>query len=364
MFLKKFQFASQVVGTVTLLVLALYGLMGHPPSSAAASAAEIVPVEMSISENAPSAQWGDSTVPLVMDYKGYVRGAEGQSLSGYYTITFRLDGEVIASEALWSETHEDVTVRDGYFSVLLGNNSAMPADLFKNQPDRFIGVTIDPYDEMVPRQRVASVPYAMHSDHASEADHAIEADRLNGLNAGELVPAGLVMAYAGELPPAGWVVCDGSEVSRTDYPELFAAIGTAHGEGDGTTTFNLPDYRGLFLRGVDAGAGRDSDVDARTAPNTGGNTGDAVGSVQDDQLQSHKHEDAGHAHGYTSQTHHDRDGSGWGSGSANDSWSGYATGAGHANLGDPVDSETGGGEARHGVETRPKNASVIWIIKD
>lgn len=57
--------------------------------------------------------------------------------------------------------------------------------------------------------------------------------------------------------PSGWLICDGSAVSRSTYADLFLAIGTAYGSGDGTTTFNIPDYRGRFMRGFDAGAGRD-----------------------------------------------------------------------------------------------------------
>lgn len=64
------------------------------------------------------------------------------------------------------------------------------------------------------------------------------------------VPAGCVMAFAGGgAAPSGWFICDGHEVSRAAYPALFAAIGVTYGSGDGSTTFNLPDFRGRFLRG-------------------------------------------------------------------------------------------------------------------
>lgn len=81
--------------------------------------------------------------------------------------------------------------------------------------------------------------------------------------------------------PTGWLFCDGSAVSRTVYAELFTAIGVSSGEGDGQTTFNLPDYRGRFLRGVDDSSGHDPDADQRHAENVGGNIGDRVGSAQD-----------------------------------------------------------------------------------
>jgi microcystin-dependent protein len=55
-------------------------------------------------------------------------------------------------------------------------------------------------------------------------------------------PIGATTTYGGTTLPAGWLVCDGSAVSRTDYQALFNVIGTTYGEGDGSTTFNLPDY--------------------------------------------------------------------------------------------------------------------------
>jgi len=58
------------------------------------------------------------------------------------------------------------------------------------------------------------------------------------------VPAGCIMAYAGATAPDGWLPCRGQAVSRTAYVDLFVAIGTAYGPGDGATSFNLPDLRG------------------------------------------------------------------------------------------------------------------------
>lgn len=87
--------------------------------------------------------------------------------------------------------------------------------------------------------------------------------------------AGRVGYFATGTPPAGWLRANGALVSRAAYAELFAAIGTTHGEGDGTTTFQLPDLRGEFLRGLDDARG----VDA----------GRAIGSWQADGFRSHKH---------------------------------------------------------------------------
>jgi len=63
------------------------------------------------------------------------------------------------------------------------------------------------------------------------------------------IPSGAVMPFAKTTAPSGWIVCDGAAVSRTTYANLFAAIGTLYGTGNNSTTFNLPDLRGYFVRG-------------------------------------------------------------------------------------------------------------------
>ncbi len=62
------------------------------------------------------------------------------------------------------------------------------------------------------------------------------------------LPSGMVLYFANSTAPTGWLQCDGSAVSRTTYANLYAAIGTVYGAGDGSTTFNLPDTRGQFIR--------------------------------------------------------------------------------------------------------------------
>lgn len=99
----------------------------------------------------------------------------------------------------------------------------------------------------------------------------------------DVFPAGIVLPYAGSTAPAGWLLCDGTSYIRNDYLRLFNAIGTAHGSLAGNA-FNVPDYRGRFLRGTDnmgsGAAGRDPNTATRTVANVGGNTGNNVGSVQ------------------------------------------------------------------------------------
>lgn len=99
---------------------------------------------------------------------------------------------------------------------------------------------------------------------------------------------GSIVPFGGGSVPAGFLLCDGSSLSRTTYARLFAVIGSAFGSANGSS-FNIPDFRGRFLRGVDGGIARDPDRASRTAMNTGGNSGDNVGSIQADELKYHNH---------------------------------------------------------------------------
>lgn len=64
-------------------------------------------------------------------------------------------------------------------------------------------------------------------------------------------PPGVVNIYAGATAPTGWLICDGSAVSRNTYANLFLVIGTTYGDGDGSTTFNLPNLKGRIPVGYD-----------------------------------------------------------------------------------------------------------------
>lgn len=71
-------------------------------------------------------------------------------------------------------------------------------------------------------------------------------------------PIGSIVWYPVNSTPTGFVKCNGAAISRSTYSALFAVVGTAYGSGDGSSTFNVPDFRGEFFRGWDNGRGADS----------------------------------------------------------------------------------------------------------
>jgi microcystin-dependent protein len=116
---------------------------------------------------------------------------------------------------------------------------------------------------------------------------------------GSTFPAGIMFPYGGASAPSGWLLCDGSAVSRATYSDLFTAISTTFGVGDGTTTFNLPDTARKVLVGA-GGTG------TATLANTVGATGGAeTHTLTTAELSTHSHgvTDSGHSHGVTDSGH-------------------------------------------------------------
>jgi hypothetical protein len=154
-------------------------------------------------------------------------------------------------------------------------------------------------------------------------------------------PVGSSIIMNSETVPAGYLEEDGSAISRTTYAALFAAIGTRYGVGDGSTTFNLDDKRGRFMRGWDHGAGTDPDAAARTDSGDGSTTGDHVGTKQADAFKAHTHDL--YKDGF-------EDGLG----------GGIVYGATYTNSGSGSDTGT---ISTGGNETRPTNITVMFCVK-
>jgi microcystin-dependent protein len=224
-------------------------------------------------------------------------------------------------------------------------------------PDLYLELAVE--GNVIGRTKLGAVPYALEAAAAADASGALKA------KIDTIIPPGTIIAYGGASIPNGWLACDGSEVGRTAYPGLFAAIGTGWGNGDGSTTFRLPDLRGRFLRGIDGGSHRDPDRNTRTASQAGGNVGDNVGSVQTDAIASHTHDVTDPGHDHTEQL-----GSGTTSGSV--IWTGggatsyMSFGASSVQTqGNTTGISIGGPSSGVSTssETRPENASVVYLIK-
>jgi len=194
----------------------------------------------------------------------------------------------------------------------------------------------------------AAAIYAASVPNQFSDGETLSAAKLNDNFTAAASPSGTIVAFGGTTAPSGWLLCNGATVSRSTYASLFAAISTNFGAGDGSSTFHLPDLRGRFLRGRDTTAGRDPDVATRTASNSGGSSGDAVGSLQGHQFEDHVHKPAPAANLPTSSLQV----------ATAAGWSAliYGNTDNAPNTSNPV-------SGNHGSETRPVNVYVNYIIK-
>ncbi len=214
-------------------------------------------------------------------------------------------------------------------------------DAVKKNPNLWVRVTVDDIYSL-PYTRLGAVPYAVESAHAVDARYAQVAE--NG------VPAGTIIAFGGRTESlSGWLPCDGRAVARTDYPTLLANIGISWGDGSTTTLaggpksanqhFNLPDLRGVFVRGLDRGRNLDP---GRQPSNT----------AQLDAFQ-------GHAHNFRAWS--------WGinTSPSDRSWMNYTYGP-EVSRDDMVRQPVSDGQhgtPRVATETRPINVALEYIIK-
>lgn len=258
--------------------------------------------------------------------------AVGGAASGSYDMKFAVwDANVAGDLIAGPLTNSAVAVSNGLFTVTLdfgpgvftGTNYWVEMAVCTNGSGNFV--------TLVPRQQLTPAPYALNL--TAPLNHG-------------LCPPGSVMAYMGSAAPIGWLLCDGSAISRTNYPALFAVLGTSCGAGDGTNTFNLPDCRGVFLRGVN-GTRSDSFADpdsvARTSIFSGGSIGNAVGSYQGDMFKAHNHQVA------------DNEQTGGTTAVAQTVFNGT--------LDNPQTFSNIGTGVAGGDETRPRNIYVNYIIK-
>lgn len=298
-------------------------------------------------------------------FQGYALDPEGKAL-GQEQITVKFTISNIGGTVDYSEEQALQTDVFGVFTATVGSFNPVGFGNIDYREIKYLKVevkkTVGGSFTTISEGQMQSVPYAQYAN--------------NG------VPKGTIIAFAGDKNniingvPSGWLLCDGTSVAISSYPGLYAMIGNSW--GGAAPSFNLPDLRGRFLRGVDDGAGNDRDAGVRIAINTGGNTGDLVGSLQNeatklpstdfqtDNSGHHKHElntsVSGHIWSNLSTTGNGK----------NDRFNVTMGNLGgdyefDADDGDPIIREEG--DHNHIVslggdnETRPTNASVYYIIK-
>lgn len=200
------------------------------------------------------------------------------------------------------------------------------------------------FDPLMKAQNLADVPDKATARANLELYSKTEVDALI-----TRVPAGTVGYFAGTTAPAGWFKANGAAISRTAYADLFAVLGTYHGEGDGFTTFNLPDLRGEFIRCLDDGRGVDK--------------GRGMGTAQASQNQEHAHtgktsQAGAHSHTYTDTDTYLTNSSGLSGGNNftdRESRLNTSTNGDHTHV---VTIDPSGGS-----EARPRNIALLAIIK-
>jgi microcystin-dependent protein len=298
-----------------------------------------------------------STRPF--SFQGYAIDPDGKALAATSITAKFTVYDTGGSGATYTEEQIMSSDAFGVFTALIGSGS--PNDFKKlnftadNASFRLkveVKKTVGGTYTTIHDATMAAVPYARHAD--------------NG------VPVGTIVPFAGPKTriPAGWLLCDGASYNgaNAEYAQLYAVIGIAWGTSGGTN-FNVPDLRGLFLRGVDEGAGNDPDAANRIAMKPGGAIGDKVGTKQLDINKSHNHphtiaENGQHVHNlwHPNQLSEEQ---GWPATGFLGVWSTDRQG----NFGSGAMFESGlhshDVEIQNsgGNESRPKNAAVYYIIK-
>ncbi len=251
----------------------------------------------------------------------------------------------------------DASMPNGSFQINVSTCEAA----FKANGDVFAQLTVDSTVLVPPagvqRPRVGAVPYAIQAEGitggvaSAQVMGAIPATQVSSgsttvqqrLDALETnVPPGTIVAYAGTDSPIGYLLCDGAALPRATYAALFSKIGETYGAGNGTTTFNVPNAKGVFLRGEGSQVISGDTYSAA-----------AKGGLQGDMFRAHNHGGGNHGH---SMGAIDISGGGY---NPNGAYLGKpgANNAGFLNGSGNIISVEGG------PETRPANLVVTYYIK-
>lgn len=290
-------------------------------------------------------------------FQGYAVGSSGVVLSdSHLDVKFTIYPKKGVGYT-YEETQSVITDFYGVFSAVIGEGSVSDfqrMNFTAKGVEYWMKVEIKKLGDLlfhvISDQALLAVPYAKFAE--------------NGVPVGTIIP----FAAGSTKVPDGWLVCDGTQLDGTDpkFEQLFNVIGNTWG-GSGTA-FHVPDLRGYFLRGVDGGTGVDPNAASRTALVAGGATGDNVGSYQTDAAGPHNHAFSGTTNTTGSHSHSLPEAAMNFSGGASSSSYNGGDGEGRAingtnSAGNHSHTFSGTTDNNAGVETRPKNAYVLYIIK-
>jgi len=297
-----------------------------------------------------------------LSYSGVLE-KDGAPVSGKHKIQVALWDDALATDVSHQKcatvVDQATVADDGWFSLSL---DAPCTAAVHATSQLWVEVALDTVS--LGRAPVSAVPFAVEADRASNSAGNLEA-RLQALEnkpaAG--VPTGTIVAFFGTTIPDGWLACNGQSIDKGTTPrykdlvDLLRAVGAAF-QGTTATVALVPDLRGMFLRGQDAGRGKNPDPGA-----------DTIGLEQSDAFQAHTHVDSGHTH--------------------QDVFSSFDSAGSIAKISNTAASATGGtlalytqkqvgysataqlgeaalstgGDPRFKSETRPSNTTVTYIIK-
>lgn len=206
-----------------------------------------------------------SGIPKTINYQGNLTDGNGQAFTGTRQVVFSLYDVASGGAVLWTETIAAVTISNGRFSVVLGNITPIEPSIF--QGDTYLGIKVGSANEMVPRQKLTSVPYAMTAGSGG-------------------VPRGVITMWSGSIAsiPEGWALCDGQDKTASDG-----------------SIVKTPDLRDRFI----VGARQDDGTSAKTTISgsltqiggngvLSGNTGDHTLTIN--EIPSHTHIQNAHNH--------------------------------------------------------------------
>lgn len=131
---------------------------------------------------------------------------------------------------------------------------------------------------------VASTKFLAGDGSGGIADSGVSISDVVLSSSNSVNSTGMVTMWTTGTAPSGWLLCDGSAVSRSTYSSLFAVVGTTYGSGDGSTTFNVPDFTGRVA--IAAGTGNASDATAHALGDTGGTE---THTLTESEMPAHTH---------------------------------------------------------------------------